>query len=96
MWTANQWVYIWILTLDPKKLSEDHKGLGNKFMAEKNYAGAIEEYTKALELDPMNTVLYSNRAAAFSQNNQHEKAVADSQKAIELDPEFSKAYSRLG
>jgi small glutamine-rich tetratricopeptide repeat-containing protein alpha len=65
-------------------------------MAEKNYAGAIEEYTKALELDPMNTVLYSNRAAAFSQNNQHEKAVADSQKAIELDPEFSKAYSRLG
>lgn len=35
-------------------------------------------------------------AAAYSQSNQHEKAVEDARKALEIDANYSKAYSRLG
>jgi tetratricopeptide (TPR) repeat protein len=41
------------------------KQKGNECFAKKDYLGAIEHYTKALELDPTNIVLLSNRAQCF-------------------------------
>jgi len=65
-------------------------------MASKDYKGAIDAYTKAIDKDGTNPVYYSNRAAAYSQMNDHSSAIDDAKKASELDPTFAKAYSRLG
>ncbi|TPX33321.1 hypothetical protein SmJEL517_g03773 [Synchytrium microbalum] len=81
---------------EQKLKAEELKGAGNKSMTEKNYAEAISSYTAAIGLDSSNAVYYANRAAAYSQNNEHEKAVEDSKRAIQIDPEYSKAYSRMG
>jgi len=65
-------------------------------MSAKNYDGAIESYTKAIELDGGNPVFYSNRAAAYSSKNDHLSAIGDAEKAIAIDSAFVKAYHRLG
>lgn len=81
---------------DTKARADALKAEGNKAMAARDFAAAIEKYSDAIELDGTNVVYLSNRAAAYSSASQHEKAVVDAQRAITLDPKFSKAYSRLG
>jgi tetratricopeptide (TPR) repeat protein len=65
-------------------------------MSAKKHDLAIESYDKAIALDPLNSVYFSNRAAAYSSKGDHASAVLDAEKAIEVDPSFVKAYSRLG
>lgn len=80
----------------PNKEAEALKAQGNSAMAKKDYAGAIEAYSKALKITPENPVYLSNRAAAYSASHQHEKARADAEMAVALDPTYTKAWSRLG
>ena len=50
-----------------KAKAEALKGEGNKMLAAKNFAQAIEKYTAAIAADGTNAVYYANRAAAYSQ-----------------------------
>lgn len=81
---------------EDKAKAEQFKLEGNRAIAQRDYTLAIEKYTQALALNPDNAIYLSNRAAAYSNNREHEKAVADAKKALELDPSYTKAYSRLG
>jgi small glutamine-rich tetratricopeptide repeat-containing protein alpha len=81
---------------DDKAAAEKHKQEGNALMGSKEYDGAIDAYTKAIGLDSVNPIYYSNRAAAHSSKGDHLSAVVDAEKAIELDPKFVRGYSRLG
>ncbi|KAJ6103060.1 Small glutamine-rich tetratricopeptide repeat-containing protein 2 [Penicillium sp. IBT 16267x] len=80
----------------PTAESDKLKSEGNALMSRKDYPGAIEQYSKALEIAPGNPIYLSNRAAAYSASNQHEKAVEDAELAVAVDPKYSKAWSRLG
>ncbi|KAJ5297822.1 hypothetical protein N7508_008071 [Penicillium antarcticum] len=80
----------------PTPDSDKLKSEGNALMAKKDYPGAIEKYTQALEIAPANPIYLSNRAAAYSASSQHEKAAADAELAAAADPKYSKAWSRLG
>ncbi|KAL8244324.1 hypothetical protein R6Q59_010582 [Mikania micrantha] len=82
--------------IDIKNLADTFKLQGNKAMQSKVYLDAIELYTIAIALIDNNAVYYCNRAAAYTQNNQHTEAIHDCYKAIGIDPNYSKAYSRLG
>lgn len=53
-------------------------------------------YTEAINLDPTNAVLYSNRSAAYAKGEKYDLALTDATKAVELKPDWSKAYSRKG
>ncbi|KAF2859847.1 hypothetical protein K470DRAFT_91718 [Piedraia hortae CBS 480.64] len=76
--------------------SERLKGQGNAALQRKEYATAIELYTRALEIAPLNPVYLSNRAAAYSASGQHEEAKNDAELATASDPSYTKAWSRLG
>ncbi|KAJ5336131.1 N-terminal acetyltransferase A [Penicillium brevicompactum] len=80
----------------PTPESDKLKSEGNALMSKKDYAGAIQQYTKALEIAPANPIYLSNRAAAYSASSQHEKAAEDAELAAAADPKYSKAWSRLG
>ena len=54
-----------------------------------DYAGAIEDYTKAIELDPKFAVAYCNRGNAKDSSGDYAGAIEDYTKAIELDPKFA-------
>ncbi|XP_075755027.1 tetratricopeptide repeat protein 28 isoform X4 [Pelodiscus sinensis] len=57
---------------------------------------AIMLYNEALEVDPQNCILYSNRSAAYMKIKQYDKALDDAIKARLLNPKWPKAYFRQG
>ncbi|XP_071438897.1 small glutamine-rich tetratricopeptide repeat-containing protein alpha-like [Hetaerina americana] len=84
------------VTPEQKEEAERLKLAGNKLMQESRYLEAIEHYTRAIGLDPKNTVYFCNRAAAHIQTQNFLGAINDCHEAIRLDPSYSKAHSRLG
>jgi len=83
-------------TAAEKEEAEKLKLEGNDLMRAEDYPGAIEKYTKAIEIDSNNQVFYCNRAAAHSKMNNHYAAVEDCKRAIDMDPNYGKAYGRMG
>ncbi|CDK25559.1 unnamed protein product [Kuraishia capsulata CBS 1993] len=79
-----------------KAEGEKFKTQGNVLMRDRDFQGAVEKYTEALNLFPTNAVYLSNRAAAYSSLHDHESAVKDAEAAIKSEPSYAKAYSRLG
>ncbi|XP_015371446.1 PREDICTED: small glutamine-rich tetratricopeptide repeat-containing protein alpha [Diuraphis noxia] len=79
-----------------KEEAENHKKFGNEYMKMQNNDKAIEAYTIAIKLNPLNPIYYCNRAAAFNAIGKYINAIQDCQKAIELDSTYCKAYCRLG
>ncbi|KAH7474885.1 DnaJ-like protein subfamily C member 8 [Phytophthora ramorum] len=77
--------------------AEGFKAEGNRLLAAKQPAEAVEMYTRALELDPENAVYLSNRSAAYlALGDARGKALKDAEKCIELRPDWWKGYSRKG
>ncbi|KAJ6622681.1 Stress-induced-phosphoprotein 1 [Pseudolycoriella hygida] len=72
------------------------KEKGNVALGSENYSEAIDIYTKAIQLDDKNHVLYSNRSAAYVKAGKYEEALQDANKTIELNPTWVKGYSRKG
>jgi len=54
--------------------------------------GAIEEYNKAIELDPKYVQAYSNRGVAYGYLGENDKALADFNAAIKLSPGSARPY----
>jgi small glutamine-rich tetratricopeptide repeat-containing protein alpha len=79
-----------------RKEAEGLKSQGNAAMAKKDYATAIDLYSKALAIIPADPIFLSNRAAAYSASKDHESAKADAEAAVAADPKYTKAWSRLG
>jgi len=78
------------------KQAEDYKNKGNEEFKKGNHAKAIEYYTYATELDPNNSLMYTNRSNAYWQMKNWEKSARDAKKAIEKDAKNVKGYYRLG
>ena len=53
---------------------------------------ALNDYNRAIELDPSIAEYFTNRAAVYARINRMEEALTDLSKAIELDPTFANAY----
>ncbi len=71
------------------------KNKGNQFMKEEKYDEAVEMYTEAIEKDPQNHVLYSNRSAAYAKKEQFEGALKDAERTIEIKSDWAKVSYRL-
>lgn len=75
------------------------KAKGNDLFKTEDYTAAVETYTEAIELCPLNcveekSVLHGNRAAANLQLNNKEAAIADCTTALELNPKYTKVLLR--
>lgn len=71
-----------------------HRLLDNRGFAKsnlKNFAGAIADFTEAIELNPGNPRVYYHRAESEAEIGEIEEAYFDTLKALELDPDFMPA-----
>ena len=57
-----------------------------------NMYDAIEEYSKAIEINPEDASAYYNRGNKKSDLKDYRGAIKDYSKAIEIDPENASAY----
>lgn len=58
---------------------DELKNQGNKAFQAKDYDTAIDLFSKAIELDPTNHVLWSNRSAAKAGKKQYDAALEDAE-----------------
>ncbi|CAG8621036.1 17851_t:CDS:10 [Gigaspora margarita] len=84
------------LSEEQKKKAEELKAAGNAKVSEKDYRTAVKLYSEAIAINENSAIYYANRAAAYSQLGEHDKAIEDATKSSQIDPSYSKAYSRLG
>jgi DnaJ homolog subfamily C member 7 len=82
------------------KEMEKIKEEANKLFMSGDNLGAIEAYSKALLEDPankiFNSLILSNRAAAFMKEKDYISALTDINESIELNQNYIKAYMRRG
>jgi Flp pilus assembly protein TadD len=62
----------------------------------RDYRGAVEDYTKAVELKPDDPRFYDQRGVAKHHLKDYEGAIDDFSRAIELNPNDAKAYNERG
>ncbi|RKO90553.1 hypothetical protein BDK51DRAFT_17541, partial [Blyttiomyces helicus] len=74
----------------------DLKTQGNAAFSSGDFKTAIELFSKAIELDPSNHVLYSNRSASYASLKEYQKAADDAEKTVQIKPDWAKGYSRKG
>ncbi len=80
------------------KKIETEKDIANEFYRKGDYDGAIDMYTKLLELDTnnyiFNSTIYANRALCYQKKSQLIEALRDINKSISLNENYFKAYYR--
>jgi tetratricopeptide (TPR) repeat protein len=67
-----------------RKLAEEHYERGEENAAEEYWPAAIEDYTKAIDLDPGVARYYAARGLAYEEQNMNEKAFEDNTQAVNL------------
>ncbi|KAG8623895.1 hypothetical protein KVT40_008871 [Elsinoe batatas] len=70
------------------------KNKGNEAFKNKDWPGAVEYYSQAIEKYDKEPSFYTNRAQAHIKLEAYGYAIADASKAIDVDPNFTKAYYR--
>src|SRR5277367_2427158 len=75
------------------QLAEGHEALAAAiFTNDWNWDGALQEITRAIQLEPKYAEAYHFRAKILSVLNRHEEAIAAQKEASELDP-FARAFA---
>ncbi|KAM0874607.1 hypothetical protein ACQ4PT_037308 [Festuca glaucescens] len=72
------------------------KLLGAKAVEQKDYASASKFYSEAIEVDPEDATLYSNRSLCHLRRGETDDALFDANACIRLQPDWPKGYYRKG
>ncbi|KAL3849277.1 hypothetical protein ACJIZ3_011159 [Penstemon smallii] len=67
---------------------------GNDLFKSERFTEACSAYGEGLRLDPLNSVLYCNRAACWFKLGQWERSVDDCNQALRIQPNYIKALLR--
>jgi ankyrin repeat protein len=77
------------------EVAKQHKERGNAHYAQKEWSLAVDEYSAAIAIHPLDATYYSNRSAAHLALQQLDSALSDAVVARCLDPTWPKAAFRM-
>ncbi|MBD3879512.1 MAG: tetratricopeptide repeat protein [Quinella sp. 1Q5] len=69
---------------------------GNAYLDLKQYERAIQDYDKAIQLNPNHEMAYNNRGLAYGKLGQKDKEIQDYESAIKLNPNYAGSYYNRG
>ncbi|KAK1295638.1 putative serine/threonine-protein kinase [Acorus calamus] len=81
---------------EAKVKSLEAKSRGDDAFRRKDYLAAVDAYTQAIDLDPNEATLLSNRSLCWMRLGQAEQALADAKSCRDLRPDWAKACYREG
>lgn len=81
---------------EAKKKAAEAKSRGDDAFKRKDFHTAIDAYTQAIDLDPTDATLLSNRSLCWIRLGQPEHALADAKACRALRPDWPKACYREG
>lgn len=81
--------------IDPAR-AEEEKEKGNEFFKKGEYSNAIKHYTEAINRNPDDPKLYSNRAACYTKLAAFDLGLKDCEACTKLDDKFIKGWIRKG
>ncbi|MBI5806198.1 tetratricopeptide repeat protein [candidate division TA06 bacterium] len=73
-----------------------HNHRGNAYDLQGRNDQAVDDFTKAVNIDPRNFAAWYNRSCVYLKLNRPDEAIEDCSRAIVLDPAYAKAYSSRG
>lgn len=81
--------------IDPVK-AEEEKEKGNEFFKKGDFSSAVKHYTEAINRNPDDPKLYSNRAACYTKLAAFDLGLKDCDMCTKLDEKFIKGWVRKG
>ncbi len=85
-----------LATAQEAETANDHLERGNAWYDLKSYDNAINEFTRAVELDPQMIKAYQMRGLIWMDKEDYDKAIADGGMAIAIDPRCKEAFALRG
>ena len=76
--------------------AQDYFNRGYDCGGNKDYDGAIENYSRTIELNPQDVEAYNNRGNVYKNKGNYDQAIKDYSRAIELNPQCATAYYNRG
>ncbi len=84
------------LPINAQNSAEEYFISGVGKLASGDYQGAINDFNKAIEINPKDADAYYNRGFAKAKLGDYRKAIEDFNKAIEINPNYAMAYHNRG
>ncbi len=85
-----------VSSIESAKIAEESAHQGQKKYGQKDFQGAIEAYTKAIQLKPDDATLYPNRGQARRDLGLKKDAIDDYTHAIRVNPNDADLYCQRG
>ncbi|KAL8246650.1 hypothetical protein R6Q59_007866 [Mikania micrantha] len=84
------------VTAEAKKKAAEAKSRADDAFRRKDFLMAVDAYTQAIDFDPTDATLLSNRSLCWMRLGQADRALADAQACRDLRPNWQKAWYREG
>lgn len=81
-----------IRVIDPSYVSA-YMSRAAVYTRQRAYDLALEDYTKAIELDSSLMAAYNNRGVVYTATQEYDEAAADFDKVLELNPDYIPGYN---
>ena len=86
---------VWVQRKKDRELAK-HFATGQRLYKRKIYNRALQEFDKAIKIDPSSFKGYFWRGRVYLKTEQYDEAIADFKMVIRLTPDYSKPYHNLG
>jgi Tfp pilus assembly protein PilF len=96
IWKNGLTVWSYVIEKEPEKVSIAYTNLGSVYQKKGQLDKAMENYDKAITLDPTDYLAYINRGAIFDKGSQFDKAIESYNRAVMLNPGDFTAYFNRG
>ncbi|MDY7042558.1 MAG: tetratricopeptide repeat protein [Chloroflexota bacterium] len=88
---------LWIQSRFYNLRGSSHRHLGNRYADLAEYDRAVQDFSKAIDLDPSYAEAYYNRGVLYWREfSNHYRAIRDLTRAIELNPQWAEAHFNRG